>query len=77
MTIASLIGGDALNGHVQHERYYLASHNAATEVSKAVYDYSWWHAVASISQAVVTILLIGILSLVLEFRAAYSQSGKV
>jgi hypothetical protein len=74
--IASLLGGDALNGHARDGHYYLVSHNAAIEVSKTVYDYSWWHAVASISQLAVTLAAAGILNLALILRDAYSRGGK-
>jgi len=38
------LGGDALNGGIRDGRYLLMSHGAYTEVSKQIFDYSWWHA---------------------------------
>lgn len=42
------LGGDALNGHEQDGRYFLNSHGRFTEVSHAVFAYSWWHAMSAI-----------------------------
>ena len=36
--------GDALNGHAVDGRYFLASHGQLTEVDRAVFVYSEWHA---------------------------------
>lgn len=41
--IAILIGGDAINGHAESGRYYLAMHGHLTQVSRSVYEYSRWH----------------------------------
>lgn len=43
VTIALLIGGDAINGHATSGHYYLAMHGHLTEVSRSVYEYSRWH----------------------------------
>ena len=42
--IAICVGGDALNGKVEGERYYLANHGHLTEVSYPVFVYSKIHA---------------------------------
>jgi hypothetical protein len=44
VTIATINGGDALNGKEEGGRYYLASHGRRTEVSHAFYCYSKVHA---------------------------------
>jgi hypothetical protein len=44
MVVSSLIGGDAANGYVEHGHYYLRDHARITEVPKAVFEYSRWHA---------------------------------
>jgi hypothetical protein len=36
-------GGDALNGHTENGRYFLSDHGGLTEVSAAVFTFSWWH----------------------------------
>lgn len=36
-------GGDALNGHAEHGRYFLSDHGRLTEVSATVFTYSYWH----------------------------------
>lgn len=41
--IASLIGGDALNGKAMDNHYFLSSHGHLTEVSADLYTYSLWH----------------------------------
>jgi hypothetical protein len=43
LIIATLIGGDAINGHVASGRYYLAMHGHLTQVSRSMYEYSRWH----------------------------------
>jgi hypothetical protein len=50
VAVASYLGGDALNGRVDGEHYYLFGvrseygHKVYTEVSQAVFTYSKWHA---------------------------------
>jgi hypothetical protein len=41
--IADYLGGDAVNGHQAAGHYFLAYHERLTEVSRAVFEYSWWH----------------------------------
>jgi hypothetical protein len=43
-TVKLRLGGDALNGRVIGEHYYLADHSRLTEVSHAVFRYSEIHA---------------------------------
>jgi hypothetical protein len=38
------LGGDALNGFVRDGRYFVVSHGAATEVSRATWEWSRFHA---------------------------------
>jgi len=40
------LGGDAVNGYEKDGKYFLASHGAYTEVSEAVWTYSYYHAIA-------------------------------
>jgi hypothetical protein len=44
LAISSGIGGDALNGKIVDGHFYLRDHGHFTEVTKAVFDYSRWHA---------------------------------
>jgi hypothetical protein len=44
--IAVAIGGDAVSGKVESGRHYLSSHGKLTEVSRAVYVYSYTHTVS-------------------------------
>jgi hypothetical protein len=44
--VASILGGDAINGRVEGGRYYLAMQGHSTEVSRAVFEYSRWHTYA-------------------------------
>ncbi|EJN09921.1 hypothetical protein PMI42_06483 [Bradyrhizobium sp. YR681] len=41
---AFALGGDAINGKIVGEHFYLAEHGKLAEVSEAVYTYSLWHA---------------------------------
>lgn len=38
-------GGDAVNGHIENGQYFLRDHGKVVEVSRAVYTYSYVHAV--------------------------------
>jgi hypothetical protein len=41
--VATWLGGDAINGHAEAGRYYLALHGHSTEVSRDIFEYSRWH----------------------------------
>jgi hypothetical protein len=43
MIVASILGGDAVNGRTDGQRYYLGSHGHYTEVSRSVFEYSKFH----------------------------------
>jgi hypothetical protein len=38
-----MLGGDAYYGHSDGGHYFLGSHGRMTEVSRAVFLYSYWH----------------------------------
>jgi hypothetical protein len=42
------LGGDALNGYVRAGHYFVCAHGSCTEVSGAIWHYSYWHALTSI-----------------------------
>ena len=44
--VALVIGGDAWNGHVDDGHYYVSSHGTITEVSRAVWYYSYGHVIS-------------------------------
>src|SRR5207248_8596590 len=44
---ALCLGGDALNGYARDGHYYLGSHGAYTEVSRAVWRYSYCHTIST------------------------------
>lgn len=46
IVIALLIGGDAVNGHANDGHFYLSNHGKPTEVSEAVFRYSYAHAMS-------------------------------
>jgi hypothetical protein len=46
VAIAEYLGGDALNGNARNGHYFLSYHGHLTEVSRAVFRYSEWHAVS-------------------------------
>lgn len=48
MLTAIILGGDALNGHIENGRYFLSWHGRPTEVSALVFGYSRYHAIASL-----------------------------
>jgi len=41
---AVYLGGDAVNGKIVADHYYLMSHGRYTEVSADIFSYSKWHA---------------------------------
>jgi hypothetical protein len=40
------LGGDALNGYVADERYFVASHGTFTEVARGTWEWSRAHAIS-------------------------------
>lgn len=42
--ISLSLGGDALNGKVDGDHYFLGSHGRYREVPRRIFDYSRWHA---------------------------------
>jgi hypothetical protein len=48
VVVALIIGGDAINGHSESGRYYLANHGILTEVSEPTFIYSMTHAISVI-----------------------------
>ena len=46
ITIDIYLGGDALNGYAKDGHYFLCSHGRYTEVSGAVWTYSYYHAIS-------------------------------
>lgn len=61
------LGGDALNGYVHAGHYFLCAHGHCVEVSRAVWQYSYWHAISAIG---------GIL-LVLAEQALFLKTGDI
>jgi len=55
------LGGDALNGHVADGHYFLSSHGVHTEVSRAVWRYSYFHAASVFLTHGLTVLTAAIL----------------
>jgi hypothetical protein len=41
------LGGDALNGSVKAGHYFVCAHGHCSEVSSAVWHYSYWHALSA------------------------------
>ena len=54
-----VLGGDALNGHVDGGHYFVGSHHHFTEVSRAAYWYSAIHALS----VVVTLPIAAVMAL--------------
>jgi hypothetical protein len=47
--VASLyLGGDALNGYTHEGHYFVCAHGSCTEVSRAIWHYSYWHALTAL-----------------------------
>ena len=41
--VAAIIGGDAVGNGPINGKYYVSSHGHQIEVSRSVYEYSWYH----------------------------------
>jgi purine-cytosine permease-like protein len=54
--IGLISGGDAFNGKVEEERYYLGNHGHYTQVNWAVYAYSYVHAISVMATHLVAIV---------------------
>lgn len=52
------LGGDALIGHIAGGHYYLCAHGHCTEVSAALWHYSWWHAMTALGGMFLLVVLI-------------------
>ena len=46
VSISIYLGGDALNGYTKDGHYFVSSHGWHTEVSRAVWIYSYCHAIS-------------------------------
>jgi len=66
-----LLGGDAVHGKVENERYYVGNHGKYTEVPKIAWHYSAAHA-ASISATGTLTMLGGLVLLWCQQLARYS-----
>jgi hypothetical protein len=44
---AVYLGGDALNGYVQGQHYYICAHGACHEVTRSIWHYSYWHTITA------------------------------
>lgn len=47
--VAAYLGGDALNGYIQNDHYFVCAHGVCREVSRSVWNYSYWHAISAIA----------------------------
>jgi glycerol uptake facilitator-like aquaporin len=47
LAVGAYLGGDALNGYVDKGQYYVCWHSKCYEVSKTLWNYSWWHAIST------------------------------
>jgi hypothetical protein len=67
------LGGDALNGYVRDGHYFLCAHGGCTEVSRAVWTYSYWHAITAFGGIILLFAEIAVFAaigdIVLDFNA--------
>lgn len=52
-----LLGGDALNGHVEAGHYFLGSHGKMTETTAGIYRYSQLHAISNFFTVILWLLV--------------------
>jgi hypothetical protein len=67
--VTSLIQGDAINGKIEHDKYYVAMKGRYTEVSRGIYLYSYIHTCTNFVLFPATILS-GILGMTINARKA-------
>jgi hypothetical protein len=41
------LGGDALNGYVRADHYYVCARGSCNQVSQTTWKYSYWHAISA------------------------------
>lgn len=54
------LGGDALNGYHNSSGFFVCAHGSCTEVSEAVWTYSYWHAWSATAGILLVFLELGI-----------------
>ena len=59
--VASLLGGDAVNGRAEAGHYFLANHGRTTEVSSTVFHFSLWYTYLLIAHFAVAAVCVVIL----------------
>src|SRR5205085_10110442 len=62
-TVSVAIGGDAVSGRVEGDRYYVSSHGRLTEVSPEVWEYSNGHAAITWATSLLAALALALLVL--------------
>lgn len=70
IVVATILGGDALNGHAEGGHYFLRAHGRDTEVSQAVFNYSRIHAYTMFG-SIALYLLAGLAVLLLKALAFF------
>jgi hypothetical protein len=68
VAIAMYLGGDAINGKIENDHYYLANHGVYTEVSHTVFIYSKIHAITFIVTHFLMFIYVGALYLLKRYR---------
>ena len=53
--ISTHLGGDAINGHVSGGSYFVCGHGFCTQVTRSVWHYSYWHALATIGSVLLVL----------------------
>jgi len=48
LLVSLYLGGDALSGYIRDGHSFVCSHESCTEVSRAVWSYSYWHALTAL-----------------------------
>ncbi|MBS0276418.1 MAG: hypothetical protein JSR81_02250 [Proteobacteria bacterium] len=46
VVVSIFIGGDAINGYTKGGYYFVCMHGSCHEVTRAVFEYSRWHAIS-------------------------------
>ena len=48
VSVSIYLGGDAVNGYIRDGHSFVCAHGSCTEVSRAVWTYSYWHALTAL-----------------------------
>ena len=65
------LGGDALNGYVKDNHYFICAHGSCREVSRATWTYSYWHVVTAFGGILLVLIEAAVLTTTKDIIVEY------